>query len=154
MREAPVPTEQPQAEEEARLSQPDAIQGWPSHPSLASAARSQAPVSLIRRVRDRATFAALTRARRSRRGPITLRFLGDPEGDDARVAYAIGRSAGSAVRRNRARRRMRAAIAEVQSELAPGAYLFGIADDRLERVAPDELRVLVRGLVEDAGALR
>jgi ribonuclease P protein component len=41
------------------------------------------------------------------------------------VAYAIGRRFGTAVERNRARRRLRAAVAVGAGELCPGgAYLF------------------------------
>jgi len=46
--------------------------------------------------------------------------------DDVRVAYGIGRRVGTAVVRNRVRRRLRAAMHEVDRErggLNPGAYL-------------------------------
>jgi len=47
------------------------------------------------------------------------------------VAYAITRAVGGAVDRNRVRRRLRAAVARHQHDLAPGvAYLFG-ADRRV-----------------------
>ena len=42
-----------------------------------------------------------------------------------RVAYAIGRRTGSAVDRNRIRRRLRGAVQHCRADLAPGhAYLF------------------------------
>lgn len=44
-----------------------------------------------------------------------------------RVAYAIGRAVGSAVERNRVRRRLRALVAEAADQLRPGAYLVGTA---------------------------
>jgi ribonuclease P protein component len=46
-----------------------------------------------------------------------------------RVAYALGRSAGGAVARNRIRRRLRHAVAAEQAELLPGAYLFSAGAD-------------------------
>ena len=46
-----------------------------------------------------------------------------------RVAFALGRNVGSAVQRNRARRRLRSAIARNPEGLAPGAYLFGGGPD-------------------------
>jgi ribonuclease P protein component len=53
------------------------------------------------------------------------------ESDAARVAYAIPKSVGNAVERNRVRRRLRAAVAGCADELRPGAaYLFG-ADRRV-----------------------
>lgn len=54
---------------------------------------------------------------------MSLRFVpGDPP---PRVSYAIGRPVGGAVARNRARRRLRAAVAAAGTNLVPGAYLFG-----------------------------
>jgi ribonuclease P protein component len=44
---------------------------------------------------------------------------------ERRVAYAIGRSVGSAVTRNRLRRRLRAIIASQASSMPPGWYLIG-----------------------------
>jgi ribonuclease P protein component len=41
------------------------------------------------------------------------------------VAYAVGRNVGGAVQRNRARRRLRAALHEIRDELEPGSYLVG-----------------------------
>jgi ribonuclease P protein component len=55
--------------------------------------------------------------------------------DAPRVAYAIGRRTGSAVVRNRIRRRLRAAVALHEAELSPGgAYL--VAADRRAMTAP------------------
>ena len=42
-----------------------------------------------------------------------------------RVAYVVGRSTGTAVVRNRVRRRLRAAVRELGDQLGPGTYLFG-----------------------------
>ncbi|MEY3034675.1 MAG: Ribonuclease [Actinomycetota bacterium] len=44
-----------------------------------------------------------------------------------RIAFAIGRSAGTAVTRNRIRRRLREAVRH--SSLVPGLYLFGVTRD-------------------------
>jgi ribonuclease P protein component len=123
MREAHVPAQHPQAEEEARLPRAHANARRPGGPEVSPPSRPQAPLGLIRPVRDRAAFAALARARRFRRGPVTVRFIAG-EGPP-RVAYAIGRSTGGAVVRNRARRRMRAAVRASAARLPPGTYLFG-----------------------------
>ena len=79
------------------------------------------------RVRDAATFHALRRhGRRSRWDGVTVTWLPGPaDGSPPRVAYAIGRSTGGAVVRNRLRRRLRAIVADVASDLRPGTYLIG-----------------------------
>lgn len=73
---------------------------------------------------------------------------GDP---GIRVAYAIARRFGSAVARNRARRRLRSAVDEVAPHLRAGAYLV-LPDPQ---VGDMEFTVLV-GAVRDAmmGAAR
>ena len=55
-------------------------------------------------------------------------------GDAAEVAYAIRRSAGSAVKRNRCRRRLRACLGSIDQRvgLAPGVYLIGVRDEAVE----------------------
>lgn len=70
-------------------------------------------------------FSALARAPRLRRDPVTMKYVPDETFDPPRVAFAIGRDVGSAVRRNRARRRLRAALAAQAETLPPGSYLFG-----------------------------
>jgi ribonuclease P protein component len=79
------------------------------------------------RVRDSATIHALRRhGRRARRDGVSVTWLpGTDDGSPPRVAYAIGRSTGGAVVRNRLRRRLRAIVAEVAPDLRPGTYLIG-----------------------------
>lgn len=80
------------------------------------------------RVRDRSTFVDLRRrGRRVRRGPVSVTFVADGPNGPPRVAYAVGRRVGSAVRRNRLRRRLRAVVADLAPEMRPGAYLVGAA---------------------------
>jgi ribonuclease P protein component len=95
------------------------------------------------RVRDRATFLALHSSRRRvRRGSITVTFAPGAPTDPTQVAYAIGRKVGGAVVRNRLRRRLRAIVAELESALAPGAYLLG-ATAEAAGLSFGELRVVV-----------
>jgi ribonuclease P protein component len=79
----------------------------------------------IGRIRTRAGFAELaSRGRRSRRGVVRVTaVLSDAAGVPS-VAFAIGRPVGTAVVRNRVRRRLRAAIAELEPR--PGLYLVGV----------------------------
>jgi ribonuclease P protein component len=78
------------------------------------------------RVRDAATFGALRRhGRRVRTGALTVTWLPGSEGTPPRLAFAIGRPVGTAVVRNRLRRRLRSLFAEQAAGLPPGTYLLG-----------------------------
>lgn len=91
------------------------------------------------RIRDRRTFAELRRrGRRARSGPITVTWLPGPPGTPPRVAYAVGRTVGPAVVRNRARRRLRAVVAGLAAELDPGAYLVA-AGPATASLHPEEM---------------
>lgn len=81
----------------------------------------------VGRVSDRRTFVRLARARRAKAGPVTVRWAPDSDGAGPRVAYAAGRSLGSAVERNRIRRRLRALVAERSDRLPAGSYLVGVS---------------------------
>ena len=58
-------------------------------------------------------------------GPLWVVFVADPSVQPPQVAFAFGRALGSAVKRNRARRRLRAILAARGETLAPGLYLVG-----------------------------
>jgi ribonuclease P protein component len=144
MREAPLPTEHPQAQEDARLPDPYAQSGRASHHPGPAPPGPVAALGLIRRLRDRATFEALARARRRRRGSVTLRFVAGPGDAPARVALATDRDLAGAVDRNRVRRRLRAAVATHADELEPGAaYLFGAGAEALSVPFPELARAVV-----------
>jgi len=132
MREAHVPTQQPEAEEAPRLPIAYAHPRRSSRAQDPSPARPYAPLGLIRRVRGRATFAALARAERHSKGTITVRCLREPGSTAPRVAYGVGRTVGAAVARNRGRRRLRAAVAANETRLLPGtAYLVSAGPEAL-----------------------
>jgi ribonuclease P protein component len=65
--------------------------------------------------------------------------VGDPS-VPPRVAYAVGRRVGSAVDRNRIRRRLRAAVSQCAGELAPGGAYLLEADRAVLTTAFAELR--------------
>ena len=78
------------------------------------------------RVRRAATFADLRRSgRRARCGPVSLTWLPGEPSQPPQLAYAVGRPVGTAVRRNRLRRRLQAVMAELAADLPPGTYLIG-----------------------------
>jgi ribonuclease P protein component len=79
---------------------------------------------LIDRVRERDAFVRLRRdGVRVRADPLWCSFVLDPDLVPPQVAFAIGRAVGSAVSRNRLRRRLRAVLAN--SDVPPGLFLVG-----------------------------
>jgi ribonuclease P protein component len=73
---------------------------------------------LIWTVRGRRAFQTLARSGRTvRTETLWCTFLDDPAASPLRVAFAIGRWVGSAVQRNRLRRRLREAVRRVADEL-------------------------------------
>lgn len=93
------------------------------------------------------------RGTRVRSGPVRVRYLAD--GPAPAAAYAIPSSAGGAVVRNRCRRRLRAALHELDREapIPPGAYLVAVGGDG---VALDyhELRGHLARIVEQVRSAR
>jgi ribonuclease P protein component len=151
MREAHVPTQQPEAQENPRIPAPDADARRSRGAPGAARPRPQASLRLIWRIRDRATFDALARVPPIRRGALWLRCARVPGGEVApRVAYAVGRSTGNAVERNRARRRLREAVRAAATDLEPGcAYLFG-ANRAVVTMPYPELAATVEHLLRSA----
>ena len=128
--EAHVSTQQPEASQAARLSAADADPRRPGHRPSTAPEGPRPAVGLIGRISDRATFHALRRdGRRARRGSVTVLFLpeaGSGADSGVRVAYSVGRRVGTAVDRNRVRRRLRAAMRDVArggGGLSSGVYL-------------------------------
>ena len=146
MREAHVPTEHQTAQEASRLPVAHAHPRRPGRDQGPSPARPHAPLGLIRPVRGRATFAALAGAKRHARNSITVRCVPGRTDRAPRVAYGVGRAVGGAVERNRVRRRLRAAVAECEPDLVPGAAYLVSAGREVLTMPFDEL-------VETLGAL-
>jgi ribonuclease P protein component len=53
-------------------------------------------------------------------------MVSDPSLDGPQVAFAIGRTAGTAVKRNRVRRQLREVLRKQSPDLGPGLYLVGL----------------------------
>ncbi len=78
------------------------------------------------RIHERTIFARLRREGSFvRSGPLWCSVLLDPSLSQPHVAYALGRPVGSAVARNRLRRRLREVVRANSEGLAPGWYLVG-----------------------------
>jgi ribonuclease P protein component len=149
MREEDVSAEQPAAEEEARLPAPDADPRGTSDRPQAARQGPQEPVRLIWRVRDRASFRALASGRRCRRGALTVTCAAVAPSGPPRVAFSVGRAVGPAVRRNRLRRQLRAAVRENAAHLTGGcAYLVSAAPKATEYSYADLSTTLGALLVE------
>ena len=105
------------------------------------------------RVRSRAQFAALRSAgRRSRRRAIQVTHVADrPAGAAPAVAYAIGRSVGTAVVRNRVRRRLRAIVDGL--DLPSGTYLIA-ATPAAAGLRADELAAQLTACLADLDTVR
>ncbi len=95
--------------------------------------------------------AVRSEGRRGRSGPVTVRALPQPEGE-CRVAFAVGRHAGSAVVRNRIRRRLRAILRDLARDggLPAGSLLVTagapVATLPVAQVRADLCRALARAL--------
>ena len=76
---------------------------------------------MIGRIQRRREFAELSRGRRAKTETLWCRYVDDPQLVPPRVAFAIGRVVGTAVRRNRLRRRLRA-ILGAQAGFAASGY--------------------------------
>ena len=112
----------------------------PHHVDDPDSAANSLLLPQISRITDRASFARLgTSAIRARSGPLGFRYLVESELESLRVGYAIGRPVGTAVARNRIRRRLRAILHQASlpnqgdnarvaetSRLEPGVLLINV----------------------------
>ncbi|MGO8722130.1 MAG: ribonuclease P protein component [Acidimicrobiales bacterium] len=96
---------------------------------------------LPRPVQGRKAFAQLRRSRRRAwSGPVRVQFLPAQETDEVRrFAFAVPRKVGTAVERNRFRRRLRAVVTEATASIPAVAYLVGI-DQGVRDLPFQELR--------------
>ena len=107
---------------------------------------------MIGRIRERREFERLTRhGRRARTDTLWCRYLDDTSAVPPRVAFAVSRSMGTAVSRNRLRRRLRelarAASRSEPPRLPHGRLLLGTLPGAGERSFDDleaEVTTLLR----------
>lgn len=78
-----------------------------------------------------------------------MRFAPLPEDhlEALHLGFAINRSVGNAVVRNRIRRRLRALMREFDAELGPGLYLLGASSGDAGTVGFDDLRRDLRSVL-------
>ena len=108
---------------------------------------------MIGRIHERREFERLSRdGRRARTETLWCRYLDEPQAEPPRIAFAIGRTVGPAVVRNRLRRRLRALATEHARSDAPrllphGSLLIGVRPKAAERSFEEldvELTALLR----------
>jgi ribonuclease P protein component len=117
-REAHIPAEHPPPSPQARLSRPHAHTRRAGHHPGETTQGPHPALGLIWTIRGRRAFQNLARfGRKARTETLWCSFLNDSAAKPLRVAFAVGRSVGSATRRNRLRRRLRAIVAEVTPAL-------------------------------------
>jgi ribonuclease P protein component len=104
---------------------------------------------LIGRIRERSAFDRLARdGTRIHRSTLWCTWCPDPDSTTTFVAFAIGRAYGSAVARNRVRRRLRNLLAELdrRTALPPGLLLIGVRPQTIE-LTFDQLRVQLESMM-------
>ena len=112
------------------------------------------PARTVGRITSRAAFAELQRSRvRGSSGPVRALFAPVDEGTPGlfpQVGYAIGRKCGTAVVRNRLRRRAREVVRAEAPSLPRGSYLVRLGPGAAS-LAPRELRADVATALRRAG---
>lgn len=106
---------------------------------------------MVAPVRSREDFTALSRSRaRGRSGPIWVVHAPHAEAEQpgARVAYAVSKKVGTAVVRNRVRRRLRPVMDDLDhdGQLPAGGYLVGVRPDVVGLPSPELRRHLSRAV--------
>ena len=82
-----------------------------------------------------------------------MTFAADASLSRPRVAFALSRRTGTAVMRNRVRRRLRALFRDLAADLAPGRYLVGVRATA-SAVTYRRARAEFVGMLSTAGALQ
>jgi ribonuclease P protein component len=152
--EAHIPAEQASTEHPPRLSSPHEHEGGAGDRQHPAPEGPRAPLGLIGRVGDRETFDALRReGRRARRGAMTVVHV--PGAGDVRFAYSVSRKVGTAVVRNKVRRRLRAAARDLDVRsggLPTGAYLVAVRPEAATSTYAELHRDLARSIAAATGS--
>lgn len=130
--ETHVSAQQPTQEQKARVSRPHVRSCWSERFAFTSAQGSPQAQRLIHSITHRREFERLRSHGRFRRsGPLGVRAERTEDDDRVFVAYAINRSVGNAVKRNRVKRQLREIIrvADERSVIQPGRYLVVVTPE-------------------------
>jgi ribonuclease P protein component len=163
MNETHLSAERAQAGQDARVPQADVDQGRTGGNPVAPGEGTPATVGVstlvlstprpdasVGALRSRRSFEAVRRGSfRGRSGPLTVSYLEQPTWSRPEVAYAINRRVGTAVVRNRLRRRLRAIVSDWAASLPTGAYVVHTGP-QVARLDFDELKVAMSQALERA----
>lgn len=128
--QAHLPAEQARAKAPARLSRADVHQGGPQSAVPPPGARPQAPFGLnLIRLKTRAEFIAVRKGARAGRPLVVVEARRRAETGPVGLGFTATKKIGSAVTRNRAKRRLRAAAAASTAQFAAGCDYVLIARD-------------------------
>ena len=137
--EAHLSAQQPTQGPQARLPGAHEHSSWPGHLEVASGQGSSPPQRLIGRIQSRSAFQRLRREGvHVRSGLLSCTMFVDSSLPSPQVGYALGRSYGSAPRRNRLRRQLRVLVKEREGAFVPGVYVFG-ASPKAKELSFDQL---------------
>jgi ribonuclease P protein component len=98
-------------------------------------------------------FKRVRRFGKSYAHPLVVLITQPNDQSQLRVGVAAGKTVGMAVRRNRAKRLLRAAMQRILPDLAPGSDILLIARQPLTASTLDETCIALRLLLRRAGLL-
>jgi ribonuclease P protein component len=98
-------------------------------------------------------FKRVRRSGKSYAHPLVLLYVTPSDQPGTRVGVAAGRIVGNAVRRNRAKRLLRAAMSACLPEIAPGSDLLLVAQPPLPAATSVQTRAALSILLRRAGLL-
>src|ERR1700722_11476695 len=144
----------PQADVDQGRTCGDPVASGEGTPSAVGVSTGAAPggrtITGVRSVRSHRTFEELRyRGARGRSGPLQVSFLKKPSWSGVEVAYAVNRRVGSAVVRNRLKRRLRAIVSGRAASLPTGAYVVRAGPEG-SLLGFDELKVAMNQALEQA----
>lgn len=144
-REAHLPAKQPSTSQDARFPCAHEHSRGPCGPQVPPCQGPGPSDGLIDRIRHRDAFTRLRRnGVRVRIDPLWCSFVPDSEVVPPQVAFAIGRASGSAVQRNRLRRRLRAILHDC--DVPPGLLLIGVGP-HANKCSFDDLSRATRAMI-------
>lgn len=98
-------------------------------------------------------FQRVRRCGKSYAHPLVVLLVANSEHPHPRVGLVVGRSLGGAVRRNQAKRRLRAAMRPLMPNIAPGHDLILIARRGLLEATFHEVQAVLHTLLQRARLL-